>query len=212
MGAMLRGCIKTCRCEDTGPYRPLPTPVCYSCLAFHSSPVSTCSIYTFANYSLYLTEPLIFNHWRKCLRADTLQIKQFLTFCQVDTCIYDDMTECSWSDGGKGHLLKVKGGSPSMPQPRTEKPFKALQKQKSKKKQNANRSKAQKALGIILKLYVLNKYPAQSTIDAILTGFNTPRTSEITVSGWVRQPLKDFPSRAYTLIELIKSFGFRLFS
>ena len=211
MGVALRGRVKTCGRGESGPCRPPPTPVWCSGLAFHSSPISILPVYTFANYSPCLAEPLILNHRGKCLRADTLRIEEFLTSCRVDTCLYDDMTECSWSDGGEGHLLEEEGGGPSMPQPRTEKPFKALQKQRSKKKRNAKRSEAQKALGTTVKLHVLAKYPAQSTIDAILTGFNTPGTSEITVPGWVGQPLKDLPSRAYTLTELIKGFGFRLF-
>ena len=211
MGVALRGRVKTCGRGESGPCRPPPTPVWCSGLAFHSSPISILPVYTFANYSPCLAEPLILNHRGKCLRADTLRIEEFLTSCRVDTCLYDDMTECSWSDGGEGHLLEEEGGGPSMPQPRTEKPFKALQKQRSKKKRNAKRSEAQKALGTTVKLHVLAKYPAQSTIDAILTGFNTPGTSEITVPGWVGQPLKDLPSRAYTLTELIEGFGFRLF-
>ncbi|HEY1645653.1 MAG TPA: hypothetical protein VGF75_04745 [Candidatus Saccharimonadales bacterium] len=121
------------------------------------------------------------------------------------------MTECSWSDDGEGRLLEEEGDGPSMPQPRTGKAFKAFQKQRSKKKRNADRSEAQKALDTTLKLHVINKYTAQSITDAILTGFDTPGTSEITVPGWVGQPLKDLPSREYTLTELTEGFGFRLF-
>ena len=176
-----------------------------------SSPVSKCYIYFFANYSLYLPEPLVLNHRGVSLRADTVLISQFLTSRLVDTCIYDDMTEYSYSDIGEGDLLEEQDDGPSEPQPRTKKASKDYQKRRSKQKRNANRSEVQKALGTSLKLHVYKKYLAQCIIDAILLDFDTPRTSEITLAGWVGQPLKDLPSRTYTLEELTKVFDFKIF-
>jgi hypothetical protein len=82
---------------------------------------------------------------------------------------------------------------------------------KSKKKWNNDRSKAQNALQIGLKLHILNKYPTQSITDTILIGFNASETLEITLSGWMGQLLKDLPSRAYTLEELTEGFSFKVF-
>jgi hypothetical protein len=73
----------------------LCTFMCCSCLNFYSPPISICPIYTFANYSSHLIEPLIVNHCRISLRANTLLIKEFLTSCLVNTYLYNNISECS---------------------------------------------------------------------------------------------------------------------
>ena len=97
--------LTPCVLQGPAPHGTPCTLVRCSCLNFHSPHVSTRPVYTFANYSPYLTEPLILNHRGVSLRANTVLIEEFLTSHLVDTCLYDDLSKCSWLDSSEGLLL-----------------------------------------------------------------------------------------------------------
>ena len=165
-------------------------------------------LYALANPSALLTEPAII---APCLGvacvATEVSIPDRLLVLLEDKIFNDDLTDYSWSDGGRAYLPKEPDQGPA--QPRILTPRKEYKKAKNKKKRSEKRSQMQKLIGTDLKLHALKKYSANPKAVGIPTGFDATNAS-VTGPGWVGQSLSNLPSRVYTIEELTQGFKLKL--
>jgi len=124
-----------------------------------------------------------------------------------ELCIYGELTEHCWSDGGGVCLPDKQNKGPAKVKVLTK--DKARRKERTKAKRNRERSQLQEVLGTGLKTNNLMKYSAHPSTVAIHTGFDAVH-AHVTVPGWVGLSLSSLPSRVYTLQELTQSFKLQL--
>ncbi len=132
---------------------------------------------------------------------------EFLWNFMADDLINGELTDHSWSDGG-GVRLPVEQDL-GLPEPRVVSNRKAKRRERTKLNRNQKRSRIQEELATGLKISTLKKFPAHRTRVALQTGFDA-MGAQVTVPGWVGQPLRSLPSKVYGLGELTQCFNLQL--